>query len=98
MTAVTKADLADRVALGIPLLDRLSPGWRRQVPVDNLDQSSAFTDVLGHIYGTWHQGIHRLGIDGDTATLLGFCLNSQEYARYEELTQAWKEALDGTGN
>ena len=98
MTTLTKTDLPDRVALGVPLLNRHAPGWRRKVLADNLDLSSAFTDVLGHIYGTWFEGIHRLSIDCDTAVMLGFCLDRHECDKYPELTQAWKEALDGTAD
>jgi len=91
-----------RVAKGAQLLDRCRPGWAAEVDPDRLDLRLEEDDVLGQLYGTFHQGLDELAASDPAAQTLpdtwaawhGFDLAGDEPARrYVELTAGWQAEI-----
>lgn len=49
--------LAERVARGVELLDRVRPGWAKEVDLDRLDVGRCDRCVLGQVFGSYGTGL-----------------------------------------
>lgn len=75
-----------RVALGAGLLDRVRPGWWREIALDRLAMHSCDTCVLGQLYSDFFRGCSVLAesipdderLFGFPASGLGFSLSIRE--------------------
>lgn len=50
----------DRVAKGAALLDRVRPGWEREIVADRLAMQSCELCVFGQLYGDYASGVNML--------------------------------------
>jgi hypothetical protein len=55
------ATVTARVRRGMKLLDEAKPGWERQIKLVDLSLDDANYCVLGQLYGTYDEGLERLG-------------------------------------
>jgi hypothetical protein len=78
-----------RVNRGIAVLDKHGPAnWRSMVEPDSLNVGSCSFCPLGQIYGSYQEGINRLGI-GDPVHY-GF---HDPDCNWNKLTNIWKEKI-----
>lgn len=76
---------------GAALLDARMPGWFRDINLDDLNQASTLSCVLGQLYGEYYKGIESLNVGGvDERVAYGFSSNDD----YVNLTEAWKEIVN----
>jgi hypothetical protein len=93
--------LADRVAAGAAVLDRLRPGWAGQVDPDQLDMTAEHDDLLGQLYGHYAIGLEALTqADPNQQTWPsmwavnhGFDLLAYDTGDYAELTGCWRALI-----
>lgn len=92
-------DYAAKVAAGIKFLDskaasgKISADWRKSIDLETLSLESCDVCVLGQLFGAYEDGKYTLGIDNYDTKALGF---NTDYS-FNELTQAWKDALGKNG-
>lgn len=87
--------ITDRVRAGIAFLNVVKPGWKKEIDLKRLDLSSGNTCMIGELYGDYDEGIITLGIENNTAEVLGFY--ESDASKYSKLTRAWKMALRKLG-
>jgi hypothetical protein len=87
-------DYAAKVAAGIKLLDSKKPGWRSKIEADDLNLGSCDVCVLGQVFGSYDSGLADLGLDTYDAKSYGFNTSYD----FQELTDAWKDALVEKGD
>jgi hypothetical protein len=97
--------IADRVRRGAVLLDRVKPGWWREIATDRLVMNLCDTCILGQLYGGYVGGLwilaHPLSADqGVTSAAYGFTLTLAEQfkrfapeAQWEELAHRWRAEI-----
>lgn len=57
------ATVEDRVASGAYMLDvHYGPDWRNKIDLDTLDLKHCETCILGQVFGTYEDGLEKLGI------------------------------------
>jgi len=79
--------------LGISLLDKDKPGWRKRVDIDKLDQRFLDTCILYQVYGSFDEGYKRLfgGFNLPAMVAAGFSM--ADVSHNFELTADWKACL-----
>jgi hypothetical protein len=84
-----------RVRAGMAYLDRISPGWREDVDIDNLKMSSDSRCIIGQVYGSYDRFRVRQYMTWKKAYDLGFYEDDpfRRWIHYPKLTQAWKQEL-----
>lgn len=91
------AEIAEaRATVGAMFLDQVVPGWADIVSPDTLALDTACDCVLGQLYGTYHDGLRTLALDGeDEAARLGFTADGRGPTRagFGELAVVWRELI-----
>jgi hypothetical protein len=98
-----------RVLRGVRFLNRVRPGWFREIDRDRLALDSEERDILGQLWGSYELGWSAiraaLAIQGPCSTAdLGFTLYDHEQdlvknpwpdivGRFRELTDTWRSAI-----
>jgi len=86
----------DAVARGVALLDKKVPGWRSMVDLDELDVTGFCSSPLGQIGGDYVKGAKMVGlVIGPSTVEHGFYLEGDEPGTFEDLNDAWREAIAG---
>lgn len=98
----------DRVNRGAELLDRVRPGWAREIAADELAMETCDRCLLGQLYGDYHIGFRAVLTSSDSRNLyragnFGFTLYDLEQlndgpyvmARFAGLADAWRAAIRG---
>lgn len=85
---------ADRVRLGMALLDEQSPGWWKHVDVACLDMNNCVRCVLGQVFGSFLRGEDMLRIDPqqygfDVDMPYKLACSQSENLHYYVLTRLW---------
>lgn len=102
------ADIQERVARGVALLDATEPGWVHRINTEKLDVSHGEACVLGQLYGNYTLGRHALGLDHNQAGEHGFQMRTPSiepprgllvrvlngFAEYPDLTQEWRRVVE----
>lgn len=94
----------DRVARGAELLDRVRPGWHREITADRLAMDSCNQCILGQIYGDYGRGLKilmRFDLEVfDRSERFGFEADSREgmpaawwQGTFARLADAWRAAI-----
>jgi len=88
-----------RVARGVALLDRKSPGWDDRVVLRRLNVDDSTRCVLGELYGTYDYGTFRLHLGGHQAARHGFqsmLFGQRRRDRdFAALTREWRNVIKG---
>lgn len=71
------------------VLDYAQPGWHERVDLDELDMECVTTDVAAQLD-------QRIRMDYSSKELLemAFVLSDEDATTYEELTDAWRQAVE----
>lgn len=71
------------------VLDYTQPGWAEKIDLDELDMQCVTTDVAAMLD-------QRILMDYSSKELLemAFVLSDEDATTYEELTDAWREAVE----
>lgn len=83
--------IPDEIKEGMKLLDQEVPGWRGKVDPNWLIMNNCTHCILGQLFGNYSDGADALGLSDFEGQHYGFELTVG--MSWEELTQAWKEAL-----
>jgi hypothetical protein len=84
--------IKERVIKGIALLtEEYGENWPDKIDTTYMTLSSGSSCVLGQVYGDYHVGLVRLGIEGEGSSY-GFDTGS-EGESYGELNDAWRKVL-----
>lgn len=86
-------EVASRVAAGAARLDADQPGWHRNVNVNTLDISSGSRCALGQTYGSYAQGVQRLGLTSGEASSLGFNTTGV-HDNFAAITAEWRRLIE----
>jgi len=98
-------DYAQKVQNGIVLLDQYwGPDWRSRIDKDRLRMSNVGDCILGQLFGEYHFGLNRLGLntsndadDTKSAAFHGFYVANREQDggiyRWGNLHNAWVLAI-----
>lgn len=94
MTSTTTPDFASRVRRGAELLDRVRPGWERELDLERLAVRDCHQCVLGQLFGEYKDGLRMLGKWSselwDSRVPFGFALRLGERPYFPALTDAWR--------
>ncbi len=88
--------MAERVATGAGLLDKVRPGWARQISIPAMDMGDVGFCVLGQIFGDYTTGRVTLGLSKKDTIAHGLLLT---YAgmpgeeQYSELAALWHQQI-----
>ena len=87
--------IGERVAAGVKLLDKKSPGWRERVSVNDLSVRSTYNCVLGQAFGHYGRGLKALGLDYiSSGRPYGFYAeDNEDLEEWKALDLAWRVAL-----
>ena len=93
---LTMDEARARVARGATILDRISPGWEREIDIGVLDLSTSDRCICGQLgKGDWaHPLVIGLVVDdhsGSRAQNVG--VTCEDTAEYGPLQDAWIEAI-----
>jgi hypothetical protein len=97
-------DYAARVRRGAALLDRVRPGWAREIDRDRLAMESCDRCILGQLWGDYMDGFRELVRPLDSRILFsaadhGFTLPLREQTgpwtmnRFAALADAWRDEI-----
>lgn len=91
--------MQEEVQAGMQLLDEHKSEWEEAIDLDILNIASPFRCTLGQAYGSFSEGLAKLGIAG-SGKEYGFCLPSRPPAfagptriQFEMLTATWKHEI-----
>lgn len=83
-----------KVQRGIEFLDENEPGWRQWIEIESLNLGDCEACILGQLFGTFDLGIGHYGLSCEKEEILGFNMwGNQNNEDWQQLTQAWKDAL-----
>jgi hypothetical protein len=91
----TTPDIPACVARGALLLDRVRPGWWREINDDELNMAWCRECVLGQIFGDYFRGVDHLPIPRFKAPEYGFDLQTETAFEetWVELDNAWRAEI-----
>ena len=94
--ATTDRVLKARVERGAALLDAEQPGWAPRIDVSTLELESQGFCMLGQLYGNYHVGTDRLGIQGWRYGFIPTRKNmfTESDSDYPRLLPLWREAIE----
>ena len=87
---------AARIARGCKVLNKIKPGWTREIDLDDLDMGNCGRCVLGQLFGDFSEGAYRVYELGYKPTQSGFTLKyipEEARAGYARLTKEWKSKI-----
>ena len=84
-------DYSIRVARGVALLDFAKIDWRSNINLSILDMSHWKYCILGQVFGSYVEGLQKLGMIDPT--LYGFVHIPNALTVWDELAEAWKSIL-----
>lgn len=88
MTDIVTDTVAERVALGVALLDEKCPDWVNRIDLSRLDIASCNRCILGQLFGDFGRGYEPLDIW--TAEPYGFM---PEYEQIEAMQAEWVRVI-----
>jgi hypothetical protein len=89
--------------LGATLLDAKAPDWLEKIDLDKLNVATHSFCVLAQVFGSYTEGLRKLGLTDEEAKNHGFQTRHertpQEHALYrEQVNAAWRwEVIRRTG-
>lgn len=92
----TSQPVQDAVARGMELLDRVRPGWHRNINTDSLNIARSDQCALGQTYGSYGAGVGVLRMDKKEAAKHGFYQSWRPgvMVDYEALTAEWRRQIE----
>jgi hypothetical protein len=81
--------IAGRVKAGAHYLDRATPGWYREVDLDQLSMVKTDRCVLAQLDGGYYRGLDRFGDALEVVETLGFTTDGSDDAEWDTLTAYW---------
>lgn len=94
MAMTIPVSIYDRVAKGVELLDRVRPGWAKELNSDRLLISNCGRCVLGQLYGHYVEGHKEVfSTDAVLGSDYGFDRNSLDWNEYDQLLEVWKREI-----
>lgn len=78
------------VIRGAKFLDKIRPGWYREVKLSSLSMNDCHQCILGQIYGEYTRGLFTLGFWGSaTCHVLGFAFTDSP----TKIARLWKTQI-----
>jgi hypothetical protein len=68
-------------------------GWPTRINLVVLEVLDPVLCILGQLYGGYISGLAELGLTMHQAETLGFWLRPEDFDRYPDLTEIWRERL-----
>lgn len=106
MSPELRETLRQRVERGALELDRVEPYWYKKVPVNELNISSCFKCIMGHVFGEYTFGVFKVSnlnaefkAGEDWAINHGFLAtfemdyDGHGYATEGQLEELWKQQI-----
>jgi hypothetical protein len=86
----------ERVGAGATLLDMSVPGWAEKIDVKTLSLNNCNRCVLGQIFSTYENGMHRLQIDGTNwkSSAISAAAYGFHHENLETDDPTWSESVD----
>lgn len=91
----------DRIDNGAKFLDEVMPGWAGKINTLELNVDSFKNCVLGQLYGSFWEGMRRLGHNPEWHDLYdddGFCVSNGFYPSMGDAGAYWLEKVAGAAD